>query len=174
MSKNEKITAPQSRETPVAVFGRWLTEDASATPRAPAATPGTPEDRQRCWMLAAALTRIRDIRNRTLGDDIPFSDPAWDIMLDLYTARLSGDRLSVTDVAIGSGIPLTTALRWVDLLRRKGAIERTRDPTDRRRTFLALSETQFELLNGLFRSISELMSDADARSNRSSIKPKGI
>src|SRR5437899_12878981 len=45
-----------------------------------------------------------------------FSDPAWDILLDLFAAEQEGRRVTVSVVGLGSGIPQTTALRWINAL----------------------------------------------------------
>ena len=47
--------------------------------------------------------------------------PAWDIMLDLYKARGSGRRISVTSASIGAALSGgTTALRWLQALENMG------------------------------------------------------
>lgn len=70
-----------------------------------------------------------------------FGEPAWDILLDLYIAELRDRRVSVTDACIGSGVPSTTALRWVMLLERAGLVIRKKDPLDARRAYLELSRS---------------------------------
>jgi DNA-binding MarR family transcriptional regulator len=69
-----------------------------------------------------------------------FSDPAWDILLDLFAADQEGRRISISAVGLTAGIPLTTALRWINALEREDLVERAGDPTDARRTFLRLSD----------------------------------
>lgn len=69
-----------------------------------------------------------------------FSDPAWDMLLQLYWAAVSGEELSVKSVAHGSGTPWATALRWINILLEEGLIERERDTRDGRRTLVRLSE----------------------------------
>lgn len=171
MSKNEKITDRSAPLPSSSILPSWLLDLATRN----AVTPAEDEDtiRARCRSLAIALTRIRDLRNKTFGDQIPFADPAWDILLDLYLARLNGQRLSVTDVAVGAQVPPTTALRWITLLTEKNAIERARDPHDRRRTFLSLTDSQFYSLDAFFRSVSASISSTEASANRSSIMPSG-
>lgn len=66
--------------------------------------------------------------------------PAWDIMLDLYKARASGRRISVTSASIGAACPATTALRWLQALENMGLIQRKEDEHDRRRTEVILTE----------------------------------
>jgi DNA-binding MarR family transcriptional regulator len=68
-----------------------------------------------------------------------FADPAWDILLELYAARLDQQRVSTSEVCERSAVPPTTALRWIIALEVEGLIERRPDPLDRRRVFISLS-----------------------------------
>jgi DNA-binding MarR family transcriptional regulator len=68
------------------------------------------------------------------------ADPAWDMLLDLAVARARFRRVSVTSLCIASGVPSTTALRWIGVLAGDGLIQRENDCQDRRRTFLSLSD----------------------------------
>jgi DNA-binding MarR family transcriptional regulator len=69
-----------------------------------------------------------------------FADPAWDMLLDLTAARAEHKRVSVTSLCIASGVPSTTALRWIALLTQAGLLERVEDDTDRRRAFVQLTD----------------------------------
>jgi DNA-binding MarR family transcriptional regulator len=69
-----------------------------------------------------------------------FSDPAWDILLELYAASLAQRRLSVSRLAERTQVPLTTVLRWISVLEKEGAVERKPDQLDARRVFILLSE----------------------------------
>lgn len=89
--------------------------------------------------LIRNLLKARQMRSRFFGVDL-FADPAWDMLLDLSAARVEHRRVSVTSLCIASGVPNTTALRWMKLLERAGLIERIEDDTDRRRAFVALTE----------------------------------
>jgi len=99
---------------------------------------------------AAILSRlIRERREREQCFDADlFADPAWDILLDLAHASATGRRLCVTAVCIGSGVPTTTALRWIGLLIDAGLVEREDDPFDRRRGWLALTEAGRDAMDG--------------------------
>lgn len=68
------------------------------------------------------------------------ASPAWDMMLDLYRARLEGKQVSVTSACIGAACPATTGLRWLQLLEKRALIERTADHIDRRRIVVELTE----------------------------------
>lgn len=69
-----------------------------------------------------------------------FSDPAWEMMLDLAVAEASGRPISVTSLCIASGAPTTTALRRIDDLKDAGLIDRTPDPRDKRRILVQLTQ----------------------------------
>lgn len=65
-----------------------------------------------------------------------FSEPAWDMLLELYAAHLMQRRLAVKDLCVASRVPQTTALRWITVLKSEGLIYARSDPLDARRTFL--------------------------------------
>lgn len=68
-----------------------------------------------------------------------FSDPAWDILLDLYIAKEKETPLTTTAVAIGSHSPLTTALRWIKAMEAEGLLRRYHGKTDQRYTYIELT-----------------------------------
>ena len=79
-----------------------------------------------------------------------FADPAWDMLLELYAASLTERRLSVSRLAERSGVPMTTALRWIATLEAEGLIERQDDPFDKRRYFLLLSDDGIGAMKAYF------------------------
>ena len=79
-----------------------------------------------------------------------FSDPAWDMLLDLYAAELAQIRVSVTSLCIASNAPTSTALRWISLLENDGLIRRDPDPLDARRFFLSLTGTASQAFRNYF------------------------
>jgi CheY-like chemotaxis protein/DNA-binding MarR family transcriptional regulator len=68
-----------------------------------------------------------------------FSDPAWEMMLDLAVAEASARPISVTSLCIASGAPTTTALRRIDDLEQAGLVKRVPDDRDRRRILVELT-----------------------------------
>jgi hypothetical protein len=98
------------------------------------ARPPLPDPR-----LVRRIIRQRQLRARYF-DDALFADPAWDMLLDLTAARAEQQRVSVTSLCIASGVPPTTALRWIGQLTAAGLLDRVDDETDRRRAFLTLSD----------------------------------
>ncbi|HEX8643728.1 MAG TPA: MarR family transcriptional regulator [Allosphingosinicella sp.] len=85
------------------------------------------------------LIGLRQLRREYLGAEL-FFDPAWDMLLDLFASRLAGRRVTVTSLCIAAGVASTTALRWMKSLEAKGFILRHRDPGDRRRVYVELSD----------------------------------
>jgi len=88
--------------------------------------------------IVSGLIRSREKRGSIFSRDI-FSDPAWDILLVLFLAELRQHRMTPTQVARTTSTPITTTLRWMETLERKGWIHRRPDPFDRRRLFVELS-----------------------------------
>ncbi|MGL4540882.1 MAG: hypothetical protein ACRCUI_00050 [Polymorphobacter sp.] len=86
-----------------------------------------------------ALIKARRARDRYFPAEL-FSDPAWDMMLDLTAARLEGQAVSVSSLCIAAAVPTTTALRWIRSLCETGLFERRIDPGDARRALVQLSD----------------------------------
>jgi hypothetical protein len=89
--------------------------------------------------LIRRIIRQRQLRARFFDGDL-FADPAWDMLLDLTAARAEHSRVSVTSLCIASGVPPTTALRWIGQLVETGLMQRVEDETDRRRAFIVLAD----------------------------------
>jgi len=89
--------------------------------------------------LLENLIRNRRKRADHFGKDL-FADPAWDMIIDLAIAKARFTRVSVTSLCIASGVPSTTALRWIGLLVQRGIFQREDDVTDRRRAFVSLTD----------------------------------
>jgi DNA-binding MarR family transcriptional regulator len=89
--------------------------------------------------LVRRIIANRQLREKYFDSDI-LADPAWDMLLDLTAARAEHVRVSVTSLCIASGVPVTTALRWIGQLVQAGLFERIDDDTDGRRAFIALSD----------------------------------
>lgn len=99
------------------------------------------------------LIRQRRLREEYFGPDI-FADPAWDMMLDLYAARLERLRVSVSSLCIAAAVPATTALRWIKTLTESGLFERREDPHDGRRIFVALSDEATQAMHRYFHRLT--------------------
>lgn len=92
--------------------------------------------------LVAAVRRMmraRQSRTSFFPAEL-FADPAWDMLLDLTLARLTGKQVSVSSLCLAAGVPATTALRRLDDLCDAGVTMRRPDARDGRRKFVELTE----------------------------------
>lgn len=100
----------------------------------------TPEEAGRNWVRT--MIDLCSSRQNFFPDGL-FSDPAWDMLLDLTYARLAGKRVSVSSLCIASRVPATTALRRIGDLVAEGLATRVRDENDGRRVFVDLTDDGF-------------------------------
>lgn len=84
-----------------------------------------------------------------------FADPAWDMLLDLAAAREEHARVSVTSLCIASGVPPTTALRWIGQMVDSGLLIRTEDSLDKRRAFMTLTDRAAEAISRYFADLTD-------------------
>lgn len=103
--------------------------------------------------LLRRIIRQRQLRSRFIEGDF-FADPAWDMLLDLAAARVEGKQVSVTSLCIASGVPPTTALRWIGALVQADLFQRVCDQNDRRRAFIELTDRAANRLANYFDEIA--------------------
>jgi DNA-binding MarR family transcriptional regulator len=73
-------------------------------------------------------------------DPTLFSDPAFDILLDLLASEEEGRKVSMSSCAYAARVARTTGLRWICLLESKGLVERVADAEDQRTTLVRLTD----------------------------------
>lgn len=110
-------------------------------------------DRQRAKSVRRML-RHRRMREQYFPADL-FADPAWDMLLDLYAARLERQPVSVSSLCIAAAVPATTALRWIKTMTDAGLFLREADPLDGRRIFIALAEGAHDAMARYFEALEE-------------------
>lgn len=84
-----------------------------------------------------------------------FSDPAWDILLQLYAAALMQRKLTVSRLTKRSGVPMTTAIRWLATLESEGLLTRQEDPLDGRQVYVSLSAKGLRGMQAYFEDLEE-------------------
>jgi hypothetical protein len=99
-----------------------------------------------------AVIKHRQARARFFDPEL-FADPAWDMLLDLAAARAERQQVSVTSLCIASGVPATTALRWIGQMVESGLLVRVADPHDRRRAYIALADSTADAMARYFAEI---------------------
>ena len=120
---------------------------------------------KRLSKLAALLLKQRHLRKDFVFEDL-LGEPAWDIMLELFIARVEGRKLMVTSLCIGSGASASTALRYIGELQDRGWIVSQRSELDNRRRLLEVSEEGFFKMGDYLRAI-EKMTELDDRPHNS-------
>ena len=95
------------------------------------------------------VLKLRRRRQEFFGGGL-FSDPAWDILLELYETALSGRRIAITALADVICAPLSTVIRWVKKLEQDGWVHRVDDPFDGRRVWIYLSDNSLRQLDAYF------------------------
>lgn len=95
------------------------------------------------------LIKLRRLRDQHFPAEL-FADPGWDILLDLFAAKLEGKSVSVSSLCIAAAVPPTTALRWITTMTEHGALVRKQDPNDARRVFIELSPDSEARLRAYF------------------------
>lgn len=73
-------------------------------------------------------------------DPILFSNPAWDILLNLYLADAEGRTVTALDSCTGSTVPQGVALRWLGYLKQEEMVIESADPARPRQTMIRLSD----------------------------------
>lgn len=99
-----------------------------------------------------AVIAARRLRNRFFDASL-FADPAWDILLDLFAARLEGQQIAVSSLRIAACVPPTTALRWIGTMTETGILERSADREDRRRAHIGLSDAALRGMKAYFAAL---------------------
>ncbi|SER76833.1 MarR family transcriptional regulator [Sphingobium sp. YR768] len=146
---------PRMADRPSDYIGMPALSPIGAVPQATPADKPTP---------AVTGSQIRDMlrARRIRADFLPgdlFADPAWDMLLDLFAARLEQERVSVSSLCIAAAVPPTTALRWIRILTDKGLVERQADPLDGRRVFIALAQDAADSLARWFGASRRFLSN---------------
>ena len=94
----------------------------------------------------------RKMRSELFPSDY-FADPVWDMLLDLYAAHHENRPVSVSSLCIASGVPATTALRWIKTLTSDGSLIRSRDDSDGRRVYVHLAPATHSNLDAYFNAV---------------------
>ena len=81
-----------------------------------------------------------------------FREPAWDMLLVLYTEQ-NLRRLNITRLTQFSDVALSTALRWLDYLEQHQLVRREPHPTDNRVFYVELADKGSKMLDSYFSEI---------------------
>lgn len=98
---------------------------------------------------------LRDF-NSTMGEEFGhgfFDNPVLMMLLELFEAKTSERQVSVKALALSSGVPASTAQRWIDRMEAQGLVVKRINKLDRRSAFVDIEGDIYErmvpLLSGL-------------------------
>lgn len=94
--------------------------------------------------------RLRRLRDKMFPTAY-FSDPGWEILLELYLCQCDSLELSASYLGYAASIPPTTTLRYIAQLEQDGYVERIPCETDRRRTITRLTETGHATMSAIMK-----------------------
>jgi DNA-binding MarR family transcriptional regulator len=97
-------------------------------------------------VFARRILMLRRLRETVLGGEF-FSDPAWDMLLDLYVQTRADAPVAVSSLCVAAGVPATTGLRWIRNMVAAGLLVRRNDPHDARRVFVSFGPGAEELMH---------------------------
>lgn len=86
--------------------------------------------------------KLRACRDAFVDEQL-LSDPAWDMLLDLFVGHITGRNVSITSACLASRRPATTSLRYIERMTKDGLVRREKDPHDHRKVHLRLTEDAF-------------------------------
>lgn len=117
---------------------RTIEQDSSSCRESAGAAPGAARPEDSSLRTLKLLQKLQEARSSIFGEAV-MPEPAWEMLAELMRARLAGQHLSVTSLALSSKSPMTTALRRIEDLIQGGLAARMPDPADRRRTYVELT-----------------------------------
>ena len=141
---------PNSREplTPSSDAARIATALASRPVEPPAPPVASVE----------ALIQQRALRFSYLPAEL-LHDPAWDMLLELLHAEVSGRPLVEPILCKAARIPASLGSRWIDALAQQGLCVRSIDPNNAATVFVKLSAEGRKAMRSYF---ADLVGQADA------------
>ncbi len=134
-----KLALAQASEKIQALDGLVTSSDDKPQGQAPAAGKiNTAELIRRAEKLLKWSRLKADTLN--LGAGL-FADSCWNMCLDTYICDLKGEKITVSSIAHSSGIPMTTAMRYINVMAEQGLLGKSQNPSDHRMIFISTSAT---------------------------------
>lgn len=100
--------------------------------------------RQTAYETAVKRHRERFAKANNFRNAEIFSDPALDILLDLYIHQSRAEPAAARNVIVSSSGSAATALRWLKVLEKEGLIARSEEPIGGSTGLVRLTEDGFD------------------------------
>lgn len=78
-------------------------------------------------------------REALLGPGL-FSEPAWDVLLELYAAKLGCRKMFIADLARATETPESTTARWISVLSGRGLVAPVPDTIESNGPWITLTD----------------------------------
>lgn len=105
-------------------------------------------------LAAERVWEARRARSQVLAPHL-LGEPGWDMLIDLFIAERQGRVSLVKSVCLASGVPYTTAWRWLRVLEREGLVRLASDSKDLRRVVVRISETGYAKMYEFFSMLAK-------------------
>lgn len=89
--------------------------------------------------IALDLVRFHHAIDRDLGYGL-FDSPALLMLLELFVARCHGRQTTVKSLTLASGVPQSTAQRWIDRLQAQKLVDKHVNRSDRRSALVTIAD----------------------------------
>jgi DNA-binding MarR family transcriptional regulator len=100
----------------------------------------SPGERKEVGRKLRSLMAMSARRSRHFPDEL-FTDPAWDMLVALALAGEEHRKLSISQLSAATGVPATTAHRWITSLTELGLVIQSQHPVDRNQVDTKLSQS---------------------------------
>ena len=88
---------------------------------------------------ARYILQLRKAAKSNFGPPV-LSEPAWNLMLALYSADPAYDEFRIGSLAERANVPRSTTLRWLLKLQERGVVALESDPRDKRAVSVRMTE----------------------------------
>lgn len=122
---------------------------------------------------ARQARRLRATMSAFLPQDL-LVDPAWDMMIDLFIAAGTGERLCVKDLTLMSGESPASAMRRIDRLQQAKLLHRHVDPADHRRVHVTLTDIGHTAMAAMLDHLFDRTGELDVPSAPKSFQPGAL
>ena len=114
----------------------------------PAATGSTAADAETRARARTSAERLYAERRRrdALFPPALFGEPAWDLLLAMFTARERGHAMILCKAYKAAGVSDTTGRRLLDRMEEEGLITRRRAPRSRKMRIVELTDSAVDML----------------------------
>jgi FixJ family two-component response regulator/DNA-binding MarR family transcriptional regulator len=123
---------------------------------------GAPRSTELYSRVIDLLQRVQKSKKRVHVQQV-IDETSWDMLLDLMSAHIRGEVVTVTSLCFVSTSPQTTALRRVEDLEAAGLIERQPDQGDRRRRIVTLTPKGIDEMSRYLSAVSTALREAESR-----------